>query len=167
MSGAPVALGNFALRTPTLTRRLTGTHGALFRRTNGRLLRRWFGSPILVLETAGRRSGLRRSVPLVYLRDGDDLVVVPANAGARRSPAWWLNLETAGQGVVDLGGERRAVRPVLATGARRDRLWRRFAAIAPVEHYGRRTPRSLPVVLLTPASHGSLRTRPYNPPVTI
>ena len=43
----------------------------------------------------------------------------------------------------------------------------RRAAVAPVEHYGRRTTRSLPVVLLTPASQGSLRPRPYNQTVTI
>ncbi len=167
MSGVPIALGNVAVRTPTLTRRLTGAHGALFRRTNGRVLRRWFGSSILVLETVGRCTGRRRAVPLVYLRDGDDLAVVPANAGAHRPPAWWLNLAAAGEGVVDLGGERRSVRPVLATVDRRERLWRRFAAVAPVEHYGRRTTRSLPVVLLTRASQGSLRPRPYNQTVTI
>jgi F420H(2)-dependent quinone reductase len=157
MSGAPVALGDVAVRASGLTRRATAAHGALYRRTRGRVLSRWFGTQILLLETVGRRTGATRSAPLVYLPDGDDLVVVPANAGARRPPAWWLNLRAAGNGVAHLGGEARAVRAVEAGGADRDRLWDRYAAVSPVEHYQRRAGRLLPVVRLVPASHGSLR----------
>jgi deazaflavin-dependent oxidoreductase (nitroreductase family) len=162
MSGAPIALGDVSPRVPGVTRRAAAAHGALFRRTRGRLMSRWFGSGILVLQTIGRRTGAVRTAPLVYLPDGDDLVVVPANAGAPRPPAWWLNLRAAGEAVADLGGERRTVRPVIASGADHERLWRRFAAVAPVEHYRRRAARHLPVVRLTPVSHGSLRARPYN-----
>jgi F420H(2)-dependent quinone reductase len=161
--GAPVALGNLWLRAPSATRWLSAAHSALFRRTGGRALSRWFGSRILLLHTVGRHSGAARTAPLVYLPDGDDLVVVPANAGASRPPAWWLNLRAAGEAVADLGRERRTVRPVVAAGADRERLWRRFAAVSPVEHYRDRAQRHLPVVRLTPVSHGSLRGRPYNP----
>lgn len=35
----------------------------------------------------------------MYLRDGEDLVVVPANGGAPREPDWWLNLRAAGEAV--------------------------------------------------------------------
>jgi F420H(2)-dependent quinone reductase len=162
MSGAPIALGELAVRMPQVTQTIAAAHGALFRTTRGRALRRWFGSPILVLETIGRRTGAVRRVPLVYLPDGDDLVVVPANAGADAPPAWWLNLQAAGVAVADLGHERRDVRPAVATGARRDRLWRRHASVTPVDHYQRRTARCLPVVLLTRirASQGSLKERP-------
>ena len=102
------------------------------------------GAPL----TLGRCSGMRRSAALVYLPDGDDLVVVPANAGAARPPAWWLNLRAAGEGIVHVAGERRRVKPVETRGAERERLWRRFAALTPVAHYERAAGRELPVVVL-------------------
>ena len=134
-----------------MTRRLTAVHATIVRRSGGRVATRWFGSRVLVLETVGRTSGQMRSAALVYLPDGGDLVVVPANAGAPRPPSWWLNLRARGEGVVVLGGERRRVRPVEAEGAERLRLWRRFAAVTPVAHYERVAQGLLPVVRLRPA----------------
>ena len=96
MSGVPLVLGDAALRAPRATRRATAAHGALLRRVRLAVLRRWFGLPLLLLESTGRRSGDRRSVTLAYLPDGDDLIVVAANAGAGRPPAWWLNLRPPG-----------------------------------------------------------------------
>jgi len=148
MSGAPLTLGHIARRTPGTTRRLTSVHATVLRRSHGRLADRWFGSRLLVLETVGRRSGLPRSAALVYLPDGDDLVVVPANAGSARPPSWWLNLRAAGEAIAVLGRERRRVRAVEAAGAERERLWRRFEAATPVAHYQRHARRELPVVVL-------------------
>jgi F420H(2)-dependent quinone reductase len=147
-SGAPTILGDLALQMPHLTRRVTAGHGALFRRAPNGLFARWFGAPILVLETVGRRTGMPRTTPLVYLSHGDDLVVVPANGGAHRAPAWWLNLQSAGQGVAILGNQRRNVTPRIAGGAEHEGLWRRLASVAPIDHYQRRTPRRLPTVVL-------------------
>jgi F420H(2)-dependent quinone reductase len=151
VSAALAAVSGVAVRTPAVTRRATAAHGALLRRVRHGLLRRWFGMPLLVLETAGRRSGERRSATLAYLPDGEDLVVVAANAGAERPPAWWLNLRAAGWGVADLGSRRVRVTALEVHGAERDRLWRRIAAVAPLDRYQRRTDRALPVVVLQPA----------------
>jgi F420H(2)-dependent quinone reductase len=145
-------LAPLALRFPRIIRRLTVAHAVLFLRTRGLLASRWFGAPILVLETVGRRTGKPRAAPMVYLPDGGNLVVVAANGGANGPPAWWLNLQAAGTGVAVLGRERRPVRPLEAAGAERERLWRRFAAVSPVDHYGRRTHRYIPVVVLAPAA---------------
>jgi deazaflavin-dependent oxidoreductase (nitroreductase family) len=90
---------------------------------------------------------------MVYLPDGGNLVVVPANAGSPVPPDWWLNLRAAGDGVAILGHERRRVTPHEAKGAERARLWRQFAARTPVEHYQALTPRRIPVVVLTPVRH--------------
>lgn len=149
VAGAPVVLCGLARRHARLMRRLTAWHARIVRGTRGRLGTRWFGTPVLLLETAGRHTGQRRIAPLVYLRDGDDLVVVPANAGALQAPAWWLNLQAAGDGVAILGSARHRVAPVVLEGARRERLWRRFVAVSPVEHYQHQTTRTLPVVALT------------------
>jgi F420H(2)-dependent quinone reductase len=149
---APLRLAPLALRVPRLTRALTAAHATMFLRTRGRLANRWFGAAVLVLETVGRRTGKPRAAPVVYLPDGENLVVVPANGGADGPPAWWLNLRAAGEGVAVLGRERRPVRPLEAAGAERERLWRRFAAVSPVDDYQRRTHRSIPVIVLTPTA---------------
>ena len=151
MSAALAAVSGVAVRAPHVTRRATAAHGALLRRVRLGFLRRWFGMPLLVLETVGRRSGERRAVTLAFLPDGDDLVVVPANAGAARAPAWWLNLRAAGAGVVDVGTHRMRITAHEAEGAERQRLWRRIATVAPIDRYQRRTERRLPVVVLRPS----------------
>ncbi len=152
--GAPTILGDLALQMPHLTRRMTAGHGTLFRRAPNGLFARWFGASILVLETVGRRTGKPRGTPLVYLSHGDDLVVVPANGGAHRAPAWWLNLQAAGYGVAIVGNQRRNITPRIARGAEHDGLWRRLATVAPIDHYQRRTRRRLPTVVLERADSG-------------
>ena len=127
----------------------TRIHVWLFRRTRGRVLGRWVGSPVLVLETRGRHSGKHRATPIIYARDGDDLVVTPANAGVDRVPAWWLNLQDAGGAVAVVGGERRRVRPRIVEGEERERLWRLLARQSPsIDHYPTFTDREFPVIRL-------------------
>lgn len=111
---------------------------------------RWFdGAPVMVLETVGRRSGKRRRNPVLYLRDHDRLVVLAANAGADRTPAWWLNLSAACEGEVVIGSDRARIRPRLLEGPERERLWRAFVAMYPqAESYTRFTDRPLPLVAL-------------------
>ncbi|HEX2085792.1 MAG TPA: nitroreductase/quinone reductase family protein [Solirubrobacteraceae bacterium] len=124
-------------------------HARLYRATGGRLGRRWFGAPVMVLETVGRQSGRPRSTPVLCLRHGEDLVVVAANAGAPRPPAWWLNLRDAGEAVAVVGGERRRVRPRVAEGPERERLWAAFARMYPqIDDYTGFTDRRFPVVVL-------------------
>jgi F420H(2)-dependent quinone reductase len=127
-------------------------HARLYRASGGRVLPRWFaGAPVLVLETIGRRSGHKRATPVLYLRDGDAFIVLAANAGADRTPAWWLNLRAAGVGEVVVGRRRMRVRPRLLSGTERDLLWRAFVDMYPqAEHYTRFTYRELPLIALEP-----------------
>jgi deazaflavin-dependent oxidoreductase (nitroreductase family) len=138
---------------PGLVRRFGALHRLLYELSGGRWLARWSGVPVMVLETVGRRSGRRRRAPVCYLPDGDNLIVVPANGGATRVPAWWLNLSTAGEGIAIVGGRRDRVRPVLAQAPERERLWRRFVAAYPRLHgYRELARRELAVVVLEPAA---------------
>ena len=116
---------------------------------------------MLILETLGRRSGKRRATPLVYLPHDDGFAVVPANAGAERAPAWWLNLQARREGFVVLGRERSRITPVIAAAAELEMLWGRLRAVAPIDHYQARTRRALPVVILRRAAASApLRDRP-------
>jgi F420H(2)-dependent quinone reductase len=129
-------------------------HARLYMMTGGRVLPRWFaGAPVMVLETIGRRTGRKRATPLLYLRDGDAFVVLAANAGADRTPAWWLNLRGAGFGAVIVGRDRMRVRPRVLEGTERERLWQAFVEMYPqAQHYIRFTDREMPLVALEPAT---------------
>lgn len=127
-------------------------HARLYRLTGGRFMPRWFGAPVMVLETVGRRSGRSRATPILYLRDGKRLVVCAANAGAHRAPDWWLNLHEAGEATAVIAGERRRIRPRVLEGDERERLWRGFVEMYPqAESYPGFTDRLLPLVALEPA----------------
>jgi deazaflavin-dependent oxidoreductase (nitroreductase family) len=139
---------------PGLVRRVGALHGSLYALSGGRWLSRWFGLPVMILETVGRRSGRCRRAPVCYLPDGNNRIVVPANGGADRVPAWWLNLSTAGEGIAIVGGRRDRVRPVVARAAERERLWKRFAAAYPsLDGYRERARRELAVVVLEPVAY--------------
>jgi deazaflavin-dependent oxidoreductase (nitroreductase family) len=79
-----------------------------------RLLQRWrgkytilgpLGAPLLLLTTTGRKSGQPRTAPLLYARDGDDLIVVGSNFGQEHHPAWSGNLLANPRAVVTIGGQ--------------------------------------------------------------
>src|SRR5262245_36895901 len=132
---------------------LTTAHVHLYRTSGGRLGGRTFGARILLLDHVGRKSGKRRTSPLIHVVDGDRLAIVASNGGSRRHPAWWLNLREQPETTVQVGGERRRVHAREAEGAERERLWERaVAAYAPYRTYARRTERRIPVVVLEPAA---------------
>ena len=115
----------------------------------------------MVLETVGRRSGKPRRNPVLYLRDGERLVVLASNAGSHRTPAWWLNLRAAGEGRVTLGTDSHPVRPRVLEGAERERLWREFVEMYPqAEDYTGFTEREFPLVALEPVGDAAQNGRP-------
>jgi F420H(2)-dependent quinone reductase len=134
---------------------LTEAHVHLYRVTGGRLAGSYQGAPILLLDHVGRKTGKRRTTPLIYARDGDDLVLVASNGGAVRSPAWFHNITAAGAATVQVGGERREVVVHIADGAERAHAWPIATAVWPLyDDYQRRTEREIPVVLLRSADRG-------------
>ena len=118
----------------------------LMRKSQGRIFTRLYGIPILLLCTTGSRSGLQRTSPLVYLRDGNDFVVVGTNFGQLHHSAWTANLLAHPDAEIEVGPVRLAVTAELADQAGWDRLWPRFCALYPgyanyLERCGNRVPR--------------------------
>ena len=124
----------------------------VYRLSGGKLMGRFpSGAPVCLLTTKGRRSGQRRTVPLLYLADGGDYVVVASQGGAPRHPGWYLNLEADPHAEIEIGRRRLPVTARRVEAPEHDRLWPRLVAIyAPYESYRRRTTRVIPVVRLTP-----------------
>ncbi len=128
----------------------------VYRGSGGRLMGRFpSGAPVCLLTTTGRRSGRRRTVPLLFLSEGDDLIVVASQGGAPRHPGWYLNLRANREAEVELGRRRVAVEARDLDGAERDRLWPRLVAMyPPYEAYRQRTTRVIPLVRLRPRQGG-------------
>jgi F420H(2)-dependent quinone reductase len=97
----------------------------LYRLSGGRLMNKVGRAPVLLLTTTGRRSGQPRTAPLVYLADGDRMVLINTNGGNERIPAWSLNLIANPAAEVEVGRKRRSVRARIAEGEERADLWRK------------------------------------------
>jgi F420H(2)-dependent quinone reductase len=134
---------------------VSSTHTAVYRASGGRVAGEAGNLPVLLLTTIGRKTGKQRTTPLLFVRDGDDLVVVASNGGRDWFPAWWLNLQRDPAAVVQIGRERRAVAASEADPERRARLWPEFTGPYPgYLKYEARTAREIPVVILHPSRAG-------------
>ena len=71
----------------------TKGHMAIFRLTGGRIGGRMVGGPILLLHHVGAKSGKKRISPLLYLADGDRMVIVGSKGGYTKHPGWFHNLK--------------------------------------------------------------------------
>lgn len=121
----------------------------LYRASRGRLLGKVGRAPVLLLTTTGRRSGQRRTAPVIYLTDGERLIVIGSNAGNERAPAWSLNLKTNPEAEVEIRGERRQLRARVAEGEERAELWRKFNELyGGFNDYSARTARDIAVFVL-------------------
>jgi F420H(2)-dependent quinone reductase len=130
----------------------TAAHTALARRFG--LARRIGDVPILLLTTRGRRSGQRRTVPVMYV-PGAEPVLVASNGGSPSHPAWYLNLEAQPHAEIEIEGRRQEVVARTVSGEEREPLWRRAVALYPAyASYQRRADRQLPVVVLARPDHG-------------
>lgn len=132
---------------------------AVFKATNGRIGSTWrIGAglikpvPTLLLEHVGRRSGRPLTTPLLYLRDGEDLIVVASQGGLPTDPQWYLNLLAQPDTSVRLRGEGlRKVHARTASADEREHLWPRLVDLyADFAKYASWTDRVIPVVVLEP-----------------
>jgi deazaflavin-dependent oxidoreductase (nitroreductase family) len=106
---------------------------------------------MLLLDHVGAKSGTRRTSPLVYVRDGGDVVLVASKGGYPRNPAWFHNLMANPDTTVQIGSRRQRVHARVADAKERERLWpMAVAAYGGYEDYRRRTEREIPLVILEP-----------------
>ena len=129
---------------------LSTLHTALYRLTRGRIGRRLVDNDILLLSTTGRLTYRTHTVPLLYLRDGHDLVVIASWGGRDRHPEWYLNLLAEPRAIAQINGQSTAVNATTATAERRKQLWPKvLAAYDGYRTYQSRTDREIPVVILS------------------
>jgi proline iminopeptidase len=125
-------------------------HVQRYRETDGAEGHLWReGSTILLLTTKGRKSGLDRTVPLIYDRDGANPVIVASKGGAPDHPGWFKNLVSTPEAEVQILRDRFPVRAREAEGEERERLWAQMNRMWPhYAEYQAKTDRRIPVVVL-------------------
>jgi len=131
-----------------------GVHTWLYRASGGRLGHTipGVGGRMLLLDHVGAKSGTKRTAPLLYFPDGDDVVIVASKGGYPKHPAWYHNLVANPDTEVQVGRERRAVHARVATAEERERLWpRAVKSYHGYADYQRRSKgREIPLVILEP-----------------
>lgn len=128
-------------------------HRTLYRWFGGRGVDSFGGRKMMLLTTKGARSGKKHTVPIPYLEDGRDLVIVGSNWGKPTQPDWYWNVLANPAARVQRRRKRTKVTARVAKGEERERLWDRMVGFyAGYEKYGERTHgiREIPVVVLTP-----------------
>jgi deazaflavin-dependent oxidoreductase (nitroreductase family) len=107
------------------------------------------GRHLLLLTTTGAHSGRPHTAPMMYIPDGDRLLVIASNAGAPAHPDWYRNLVAHPQVTVEVGKETYAASANVTEGAERERLWNRVVEQYPffAEHQAKIN-RQIPVIAL-------------------
>jgi deazaflavin-dependent oxidoreductase (nitroreductase family) len=125
-------------------------HVRRYRETGGAVGHIWRGgSTILLLTTTGRKTGEKRTAPLIYAQDGDRYVIVASKGGAPEHPGWYQNIEKTPTVELQVKDEVFPARARTATGEERERLWRKANEVWPqYDEYAARTTREIPVVVL-------------------
>ncbi|EID73219.1 hypothetical protein WSS_A34110 [Rhodococcus opacus M213] len=130
----------------------------LYRRTGGRLGSKWRvgsafprGLPVCLLTTTGRKSGEPRISPLLFLEDGDRIILVASQGGLPKHPMWYLNLRANPEVTVQVKSRVRPMTAHVADPEERARLWPRLVDMYPdFDNYQAWTDRTIPVVVCDP-----------------
>ena len=143
---------SLADRNWPLLRRVMGSHAAVYRASHGLIGHRFPGAPpMLLLDHVGAKSATKRTSPLVYGRDGENLVLVASKGGYPKNPAWFHNLRANPDTTVQVGSRSLNVHARVAEGEERTRLWSLMVGVyAGYEGYRKRTEREIPLVVLEP-----------------
>lgn len=104
---------------------------------------------LLLLTTIGAKSSVPHTTPLVYSTDGDRIFIIAATSGEPKHPAWYHNLLANPEVNIELDGESRRMRAVVAEGKEYERLFHlRADQIPETVAYQKMTTRRLPIVVL-------------------
>ncbi|MGO9321892.1 MAG: nitroreductase family deazaflavin-dependent oxidoreductase [Solirubrobacteraceae bacterium] len=136
---------------PLLGRLMQG-HTAIYRASRGLIGHRFPGAPpMLLLDHVGAKSGTKRTSPLVYTVDGQNLILVASKGGYPKNPGWFHNLVANPDTTVQVGSSHRNMHARVADAEERARLWplvlKTYGGYA---DYQKHTEREIPLIVLEP-----------------
>ena len=131
----------------------TKLNNAIYKASGGRIGGKFpGGAPVCLLTTIGRKSGEERTVALLYLRDGDDLVVVASQGGMPKNPGWYHNLVAEPKVTIQVKKDVGRFVARTANDEEKAELWPRLVAVYKgYDDYQAKTDRPIPVVICSPA----------------
>jgi deazaflavin-dependent oxidoreductase (nitroreductase family) len=124
----------------------------IYRLSGGRIGAKWmYGAPILLLTTTGRKSGEKRTAPLLFLEDGERVVIVGSQGGMSKDPQWVKNIDADGNVEIEIGSRKRAMRARRGSKEEKAQYWPALCKMYPdYADYQARTLRDIPVLILDP-----------------
>ncbi|WP_372865542.1 nitroreductase/quinone reductase family protein [Spongiibacter sp.] len=121
--------------------------------TGGRLWNKFLGAPVAILTTVGRKSGLVRKVPLLYLMHGDSVVMTASKGGMSKLPVWYHNVKASPEVTIQVGNQKKRYRMREANEQEEVQLWPQLEKMYPdYREYRLRTAdvRRIPVLIFDP-----------------
>ncbi|OFJ53772.1 nitroreductase family deazaflavin-dependent oxidoreductase [Mycolicibacterium grossiae] len=124
----------------------------IFKKSNGKLGNTFLrGTEVGILTTTGRKSGEPRDSPLLFLQEGERIVLVASQGGRATDPMWYLNLKANPRITFQTKRGRYALTARDATDAERDEYWPKLDAMYPdFANYRSYTDRKIPIVICDP-----------------
>ena len=124
----------------------------VYRASGGRLMNRFpNGSPICLVTMTGRRSGRRRTIPLIHVPRGDDVILIASQGGMSTHPLWFYNISANPEVTISADGCTRRLRARRVDDAEKSALWPVAVAVYPdFDDYQARTERNIPVFVCSP-----------------
>ena len=120
-----------------------------FRANDGKVGAPFAGAPMVLLTTTGAKSGRKITTPLMYLPDGDRVVVFASKGGSPTHPAWYHNLIANPTVTLEVGSDKFEANATVVTGGEHESLYARQAKLYPAfADYQTKTSRIIPVIAL-------------------
>ena len=148
----PAPKGLNSPQTNTIIKWMSRAQSWVYRKTNGRLAGTFLqGAPVALLTTTGRKTGEPRVSPLVYLREGNRIVLVASKGGTASNPMWYLNLKANPKVSVQIKDEVLGLTARDANDEERELYWPRLVQMyTSFDDYQSWTDRVIPVVICDP-----------------
>ncbi len=124
----------------------------LYKKTDGRVGGKFLkGAPVALLTTIGRKTGEPRVSPLLYLREGNRVILVASQGGAATNPMWYLNLKANPKVTIQIKDEVLHLTARDATEQEKAEYWPKLVAMySSFDDYQSWTDRVIPVVICDP-----------------
>jgi deazaflavin-dependent oxidoreductase (nitroreductase family) len=148
----PAPRGLNSPQTNTIIKWMSRANTFLYKKTDGRIGGKFLqGAPVALLTTTGRKTGEPRVSPLLYLREGNRIVLVASKGGSASNPLWYLNLKANPNVTVQIKDEVLNLTARDATETERAQYWPRLVQMySSFDDYQSWTDRVIPVVICDP-----------------
>ena len=124
-------------------------HKTIYKLSGGRMGARMGWIDVALVETIGRKTGKKRTIPIACYPYKDSVAVSASNSGSDKNPAWYLNMVANAAVSVRLGQETFNARAEVVPDDEREALWQQI--VANNKHQGEyleKTTRKIPLVWL-------------------